>query len=291
MSEKPFPFLKFPRALPREIAIPIRVVGFGEIHADFADRDAGRRLRAATRRRGRDLRRRRRRDRVPDRVRRDERERDPEEPDAEEVVVGEDDVDRVALLELAPTGCAVVGGEVDRTGRDDPGRDRREVRHGLRPALARFPLRDRLERPRLEPAPASPLRRDPEERSVSRADLDLRAPGQEGDDGRLRGRLGPERDARERDERPPSIRGPGRRLGRRPAPAPREEQGESRADRGKEGAPSQRRRSRTSGIVMQRGPPRARASSVVESWTAYFLPPRASTSLRPRRRSSSRTIS
>ncbi|MCW5568514.1 MAG: FAD-dependent oxidoreductase [Dokdonella sp.] len=40
MSEKPFPFLKFPRALPREIAIPIRVVGFGEIHADFADGDA-----------------------------------------------------------------------------------------------------------------------------------------------------------------------------------------------------------------------------------------------------------
>ncbi len=41
MSEKPFPFLKFARALPREVPIPIRVVGFGEIHADFVNGDAG----------------------------------------------------------------------------------------------------------------------------------------------------------------------------------------------------------------------------------------------------------
>ena len=41
MSEKPFPFLKFARALPQEVPIPIRVVGFGEIHADFVNGDAG----------------------------------------------------------------------------------------------------------------------------------------------------------------------------------------------------------------------------------------------------------
>ncbi len=35
MSERPFPFLKFARALPSEIRIPIRVVNFREIHADF----------------------------------------------------------------------------------------------------------------------------------------------------------------------------------------------------------------------------------------------------------------
>lgn len=36
MSDRPFPFLKFPRALPVEIKIPIRVVNFKEINADFA---------------------------------------------------------------------------------------------------------------------------------------------------------------------------------------------------------------------------------------------------------------
>jgi len=41
MSGKPFPFLTFARALPREVSIPIRVVGFGEIHEDFVDGDAG----------------------------------------------------------------------------------------------------------------------------------------------------------------------------------------------------------------------------------------------------------
>jgi glutamate synthase (NADPH/NADH) small chain len=41
MSEKPFPFLKFARALPREVPIPIRVVGFGEINGDFVNGDAG----------------------------------------------------------------------------------------------------------------------------------------------------------------------------------------------------------------------------------------------------------
>ena len=41
MSEKPFPFLKFARALPKEVPIPIRVLGFGEIHADFVNGDAG----------------------------------------------------------------------------------------------------------------------------------------------------------------------------------------------------------------------------------------------------------
>ena len=35
MSNRPFPFLKFPRALPTEVRIPIRVVNFTEIHADF----------------------------------------------------------------------------------------------------------------------------------------------------------------------------------------------------------------------------------------------------------------
>lgn len=35
MSDRPFPFLKFPRALPTEIKIPIRVVNFNEINADF----------------------------------------------------------------------------------------------------------------------------------------------------------------------------------------------------------------------------------------------------------------
>lgn len=35
MSDRPFPFLKFPRALPSEVKIPIRVLNFNEIHADF----------------------------------------------------------------------------------------------------------------------------------------------------------------------------------------------------------------------------------------------------------------
>lgn len=40
MSERPFPFLKFARALPEEIAIPLRVTGFKEINADFAGSEA-----------------------------------------------------------------------------------------------------------------------------------------------------------------------------------------------------------------------------------------------------------
>lgn len=36
MSDRLFPFLKLPRALPTEIKIPIRVVNFNEINADFA---------------------------------------------------------------------------------------------------------------------------------------------------------------------------------------------------------------------------------------------------------------
>ncbi|MEO7935711.1 MAG: glutamate synthase subunit beta [Dokdonella sp.] len=35
MSDRPFPFLKFPRALPSEVKIPIRIVNFNEINADF----------------------------------------------------------------------------------------------------------------------------------------------------------------------------------------------------------------------------------------------------------------
>ena len=40
MSEKLFPFLKFHRALPREVPVPIRVLGYKEIHGDFANGDA-----------------------------------------------------------------------------------------------------------------------------------------------------------------------------------------------------------------------------------------------------------
>ncbi len=35
MSDRSFPFLKFPRALPNEIKIPIRIVNFNEINEDF----------------------------------------------------------------------------------------------------------------------------------------------------------------------------------------------------------------------------------------------------------------
>jgi glutamate synthase (NADPH) small chain len=40
MTEKLFPFLKFHRALPREVPVPIRVLGYAEIHGDFAPADA-----------------------------------------------------------------------------------------------------------------------------------------------------------------------------------------------------------------------------------------------------------
>ncbi len=39
MSEKTFPFLKFHRALPSEVPVPVRVLGFAEIHAGFANGD------------------------------------------------------------------------------------------------------------------------------------------------------------------------------------------------------------------------------------------------------------
>lgn len=41
MSEKTFPFLKFHRALPQEVPVPIRVLGYGEIHGGFVNGDAG----------------------------------------------------------------------------------------------------------------------------------------------------------------------------------------------------------------------------------------------------------
>ena len=40
MSEKTFPFLKFHRALPQEVPVPIRVLGHGEIHGGFVNGDA-----------------------------------------------------------------------------------------------------------------------------------------------------------------------------------------------------------------------------------------------------------
>jgi glutamate synthase (NADPH/NADH) small chain len=40
MSDRPFPFLKFPRALPAEVSIPIRVLDFHEINADFVGSEA-----------------------------------------------------------------------------------------------------------------------------------------------------------------------------------------------------------------------------------------------------------
>ncbi len=40
MSDRPFPFLKFARALPSEVAIPIRVENFKEINADFVGSEA-----------------------------------------------------------------------------------------------------------------------------------------------------------------------------------------------------------------------------------------------------------
>ena len=42
MSKKDtFPFLEIHRALPREVPVPIRVLGYQEIHGDFANGDAG----------------------------------------------------------------------------------------------------------------------------------------------------------------------------------------------------------------------------------------------------------
>ena len=41
MSDQQFPFLKFHRALPREVPVAVRVLGFDEIHGDFANGDAG----------------------------------------------------------------------------------------------------------------------------------------------------------------------------------------------------------------------------------------------------------
>jgi glutamate synthase (NADPH) small chain len=40
MTDKQFPFLKFHRALPREVPVPIRVLGYNEIHGDYANGDA-----------------------------------------------------------------------------------------------------------------------------------------------------------------------------------------------------------------------------------------------------------
>ncbi len=41
MSKKDtFPFLEIHRALPREVPVPIRVLGYKEIHGDFTDGDA-----------------------------------------------------------------------------------------------------------------------------------------------------------------------------------------------------------------------------------------------------------
>ena len=39
MAEKEFPFLKFHRKLPREVPVPIRVLGYQEIHGDFTNGD------------------------------------------------------------------------------------------------------------------------------------------------------------------------------------------------------------------------------------------------------------
>ena len=41
MSEKTFPFLTFHRALPQEVPVPVRVLGYGEIHGGFVNGDAG----------------------------------------------------------------------------------------------------------------------------------------------------------------------------------------------------------------------------------------------------------
>jgi len=40
MADKEFPFLKFHRQLPREVPVPIRVLGYGEIHGDFVNGDS-----------------------------------------------------------------------------------------------------------------------------------------------------------------------------------------------------------------------------------------------------------
>ncbi|UXI68464.1 FAD-dependent oxidoreductase [Tahibacter amnicola] len=40
MSEKTFPFLKFHRALPQEVPVPVRVLGYGEIHGSYLNGDA-----------------------------------------------------------------------------------------------------------------------------------------------------------------------------------------------------------------------------------------------------------
>ncbi len=41
MTDKEFPFLKFHRELPREVPVPIRILGYQEIHGEFAEGDAG----------------------------------------------------------------------------------------------------------------------------------------------------------------------------------------------------------------------------------------------------------
>ena len=40
MADKEFPFLKFHRQLPREVPVPIRVLGYQEIHGEYVDGDA-----------------------------------------------------------------------------------------------------------------------------------------------------------------------------------------------------------------------------------------------------------
>jgi glutamate synthase (NADPH/NADH) small chain len=40
VAEKPFPFVKFHRAPPREVPVQIRVLGYGEIYGEFSDGDA-----------------------------------------------------------------------------------------------------------------------------------------------------------------------------------------------------------------------------------------------------------
>ena len=41
MAEKPFPFVKFHRALPREVPVQIRVLGYQEIYGEYSEGDAG----------------------------------------------------------------------------------------------------------------------------------------------------------------------------------------------------------------------------------------------------------
>ena len=195
--------------------------------------------------------------------------------------------------QTTPDGPAAGGGIAQKAGGGGaalPGGGR-NAPPPSRPPLSRGPFARSLPAPRLDPAGPAVLRRDPCERAIGRLDLDLRVAPEERHGRPLRRRLGPERDSGERDERGGALR-PRRRPLRRLLGAPSGEERRQGGHRPGGGThPPQPSPPPTGGIAMPRRPRRGRAGPVVESWMATFFVPFGSISRRPRRRSSSRTIS